>query len=368
MASYSEQYYTPPGLHPSEPNYIWLEAGSNLGITSDLPPSVNHQSTANHFVTQLKKAGIPWTTYQESISGMTCPEVDSNPYAVRHNPFAFFDDVTSSTRPPCTSVMRPLNELVTHLATNTLARYNFISPNLCGDMHSVCPPTNDSIKQGDDWLSQNLPVILNSAAYKSDGLVIIVWDEGENGSDGPIGLIVLSPSAKGHGYHNTIHYTHSSTLRTLQKIFGVGPFLGGAASATDLSDLFVAGGIPNADSGSASVPTVNVGVLPAQIAEGGNATFTISTATVNPVAQITVHYSLSGKAVLGMDYTVSGTVGQVDVPPGASSAVVTLHALSDAVKERAEKVIMTLGPGAGYKVTSMRSAKKATLLVTNVGP
>src|SRR5438552_10706315 len=35
MASYCEQYYTPPGLHPSEPNYIWLEAGNNFGILDD---------------------------------------------------------------------------------------------------------------------------------------------------------------------------------------------------------------------------------------------------------------------------------------------------------------------------------------------
>ena len=41
------------------------------------------------------------------------------------------------------------------------------------------------------------------------------------GGDGPIGLIVLSRDAKGGGYSNTIHYTHSSTLRTVQEIFGV---------------------------------------------------------------------------------------------------------------------------------------------------
>jgi hypothetical protein len=40
------------------------------------------------------------------------------------------------------------------------------------------------------------------------------------------------------GYTNTIHYDHSSTLRTVQEIMGVSPFLGGAATATDLADLF----------------------------------------------------------------------------------------------------------------------------------
>ena len=51
-------------------------------------------------------------------------------------------------------------------------------------------------------------------------------------------MIVLSPQARGGGYFNNIRYTHSSTLRTLQEIFGVRPLLGDAANATALSDLF----------------------------------------------------------------------------------------------------------------------------------
>ena len=250
MASYCDQYYNPPGLHPSEPNYLWLEAGTNFGIFNNDPPSINHQSTTAHFVTQLKNAGISWKTYLENIDGLSCPLTDNYPYAVRHNPFAFFDDVTTSSNPPCTSVMRPLTELQTDLASNTIARYNFITPNVCSDMHDSCPPTNNPVKQGDDWLAQYVPLILNSAAYQNNGLIIITWDEGENGVDGPIGMIVLSSFARGGGFHNAIRYTHSSTLRTLQKIFGRTPYLGGAATAPDLSDLFVRGAIPTADSPS----------------------------------------------------------------------------------------------------------------------
>ena len=98
-----------------------------------------------------------------------------------------------------------------------------------------------------EWLAANVPTILSSAAYQNNGLLIITWDEAATG-DGPIGMIVLSPLAKGGGYHNAIRYTHSSTLRTFQKIFGVSPFLGGAATAMDLSDLFIRNAIPAADS------------------------------------------------------------------------------------------------------------------------
>ena len=56
-------------------------------------------------------------------------------------------------------------------------------------------------------------------------------------------MFLLSPFAKGGGkraYSNSIHYDHSSTLKTLEEIFGVQPFLGAAADreTNDLTDLF----------------------------------------------------------------------------------------------------------------------------------
>ena len=61
--------------------------------------------------------------------------------------------------------------------------------------------------------------------------------------DGPIGMFLLSPFAKGEGkneFTNSIHYDHGSTLKTIQEIFNVKPFLGSAAgsSTSDLRDLF----------------------------------------------------------------------------------------------------------------------------------
>jgi len=239
-ASYTEQYYNPPGNHPSEPNYLWLEAGTNFGISDDANPDTNHQSTSLHLVTLLNKAGLSWKSYQEGISGTDCPLTGSGLYAPKHNPMVFFNDVTNTNDPSssyCISHIRPYTELATDLQQNTEANYNFITPNLCDDMHDTCAPLNDSVKQGDTWLAQNLPTILNSQAYMNGGIVFITWDEGEGG-DGPIGMIVLSNNAKGGGYSNTIQYTHSSTLRTLEEIFGVSPLLGDAANSNDLSDLF----------------------------------------------------------------------------------------------------------------------------------
>ena len=242
MGAHATQYFNPKGNHPSEPNYIWLEAGGHLGLTTnnDASPS-NSTATEHHLVRYLQNAGISWRTYQEDIDGTICPltsDLLDGRYVAKHNPFVFFRDVTDNNNPNssyCIAHNRPFTELATDLRKNTVARYNFITPNLCNDMHDC------GIKAGDTWLSQNLPVILNSQAYQDNGAVFITWDEGANGSDGPIGMIVVSPLTKVN-YANSINYTHSSTLRTMQEILGVRRFLLDAANATDLSDLFVDSG------------------------------------------------------------------------------------------------------------------------------
>lgn len=132
--------------------------------------------------------------------------------------------------------MRPFTELASDLKNNNVAAYNFIIPNVCDDMHDVCK--SNQIKQGDDWLAQNVPTILNSSVYQQAGALFVTWDEADPTGDGPIGMIVLSHFGKGNGYQNFLYYDHGSTLRTFEEIFGVTPPLNDAAVERDLSDLF----------------------------------------------------------------------------------------------------------------------------------
>src|SRR6266853_4451700 len=58
-----------PHIHPSEPNYIWAEGGSNFGVLNDADPFVsgNNQNTNQHLATFLTQAGKTWKSYQEDI-------------------------------------------------------------------------------------------------------------------------------------------------------------------------------------------------------------------------------------------------------------------------------------------------------------
>jgi phospholipase C len=215
-----------------------MEAGSSLGITNDNDPSSNSQSTAAHLVNSLEAKGISWKAYAEDITGTVCPLTPVNRYAPKHLPFVYFDDVTdsgSAMAARCLTHVRPYSELANDLAQGTAAAYNFIVPNLCNDMHDTCAPLSNSTKQGDSWLSSAVPQIIASQAYQAGGALFIVWDEAEVG-DGPIPFIALSPFAKA-GYASTVHYDHSSLLRSIETVFGV-PFLGASAAASDLGDLF----------------------------------------------------------------------------------------------------------------------------------
>jgi hypothetical protein len=148
----------------------------------------------------------------------------------------FFDDVFTSVA-HCQEHVRPFAELAPALTSNQLSRYVFLTPNLCDDMHDSdeCA-TQDSVKNGDDWLAKEIPSLLASSAYTNGGAIFVTWDESEGG-ESPIGLVALSPKIR-PGYSSSTRFTHSSLLKTAQMIFGVRPLLRDAANANDLGELF----------------------------------------------------------------------------------------------------------------------------------
>jgi hypothetical protein len=104
------------------------------------------------------------------------------------------------------------------------------------------------------------------------------------------------------------------------------------------------------------IPTIIVSVSPAQIQEGEEATFTISSSTTANTP-ITVHYWMGGKAQQGIDYTLDGPAGEVVIPAGKSSARVVLHAIVDNTSETHEGAGMHLTGGTGYVVPKTTVAR-----------
>jgi hypothetical protein len=67
----------------------------------------------------------------------------------------------------------------------------------------------------------------------------------------------------------------------------------------------------------------------------------ISTSIISP-SPTTVHYTISGSAILGQDYTLTGTPGVVVIPAGQRSTTVGFTATVDNVVEKREVAVFTL--------------------------
>ena len=71
IAAQPLQYFNPPGNHPSQPNYLWLEAGTNFGQLGDTQPGQvpGIKPDSKHLVRLLQNADISWKAYAEPDYG-----------------------------------------------------------------------------------------------------------------------------------------------------------------------------------------------------------------------------------------------------------------------------------------------------------
>lgn len=232
-ASASQYYAT---THPSLPNYISLTSGGTFGITTDCwycqvaVPNLGQELTAK---------GVSWGAYMQGLPsdcwlGPWWPPTD---YAGKHDPFRYYTSIVQS-KSLCQHI-QPLGNLNAHLAgpARAIARFVWITPNLCNDGHD-CPAS-----QAAHWLGLEVGAITASPAWKSGGLLVVTWDEG-NGADtrglnahgqvspsgggGHVLTLVISPLVH-PGLVVSTPLDHLSLLKTVEEIFQL-PLLGATAS------------------------------------------------------------------------------------------------------------------------------------------
>ena len=222
--------------HPSLPNYMAGTSGlAYKGIAkfdSDCNPVPGCVTSAKSIFGQ----GETWKAYEETMPS-NCDKSNSGNYAVRHNPPPYYTSLKG-----CATKDVPFTQLATDLAAGKLPAFSFITPNLIDDMH------NGTVADGDNWLSANLPTILNSPEYTSGSTaVFITWDEGEGGTSNKcatnttdvgchVATLLISPSTPAGKKSGTL-FNHYSLLGTAEQLLGL-PKLAKAATAKSMATAF----------------------------------------------------------------------------------------------------------------------------------
>ena len=214
ISSLANQYAVATNYHdvgsPSLPNYLAMTSGSTWGVQDDN----YHRLPASGVGAQLTAAGVSWKAYFEGFTG-DCFN-SPYPYALKHNPFAYYGG-------QCPSNVVPLPQLASDLNGNT-PQLAWITPGLCNDGHDC------GVAQADHWLSQEVPQITGSPAWQQGGTLLITWDESSAGDD-RVALLVVANKLQGP---IAMPLDHSSLLATVEDQLGVAR-LGLAKQAASLA-------------------------------------------------------------------------------------------------------------------------------------
>jgi hypothetical protein len=201
--------------HPSLPNYLALIGGSTFGIHNDCTDCF---VDSPNLVDQLETHGISWKAYMEGMPSACYKGSESGRYAMKHNPFMYFENIRNSPE-RCNKVV-PFTELERDLANDSMPQFAFITPDLCNDTHD-CP-----ISTGDDFLATWVPKITEH--LDPSGILIVTYDEGSSherccglAAGGHIYTVITGPGARS-GERISEPVSIYSILRLIEDNWGLG--------------------------------------------------------------------------------------------------------------------------------------------------
>ncbi len=227
--------------HPSIDNYFMLTVGKFEANNSD---SWNCSTTTgvisdDNIVRELVAAGKTWKLYAENLPSTGYTGCDTGGYVKHHNPFAYLNDVANDATQK--NNMVNFTNFATDLANGTLPQYVFIVPNNADNSH------DGSLATADTWLKTHIDPLVQSAMFKQDGLLIIVYDEGESTTPspytgGPVACVMISPKLVSAGFRTATSYHHENVLRLMAEGIGLTTFPNSAATSANMAEFFSTSG------------------------------------------------------------------------------------------------------------------------------
>jgi phospholipase C len=261
----------------------------DIDIDGILSYPANPNTVGLTIADQLVAAGRTWKSYQESLPPTGADGVDNadgffsnldnlttalsgeaqtqsnlvDLYAVKHNPFAYFQSVQEGFNPELSlsrmADFEGTNGLFADLSSGHVPTFSFIAPNQCDDQHGrgnagpACEfDPNDNGTQiglnpglmyrGDVTVQTLITAIHKSRVWEEGHIaIIVVWDENDYSVAPTVNKVLLTVDTNygAKGVQSGTFYTHFSLLKSIEAGFGL-PCLNHACDSTTavMSDLF----------------------------------------------------------------------------------------------------------------------------------
>jgi acid phosphatase len=191
--------------HPSQPNYLALFSGSTREVRSNA--CSQRFRKADNLGHQLRKSGLSFIGYSESLPKTGFRGCTSGRYVRKHNPWVNFANLPASVNRRFSAFPRDYRRLPT---------VSFVSPNVCHSMPDC------SIGTGDRWMKKHLDRYSRWPTHHNSWMTV-TFDENAGGTVNPIPTIIIGDHVRpGRSAEKIDHYT---LLRTIEDAYGL-PALG----------------------------------------------------------------------------------------------------------------------------------------------
>jgi len=211
-------------MHPSQPNYIMLLAGSPVGVANNsIPP--NLPFTVPNMAAELLARNLTFAGYSEDLPEPGFAGERAGDYVRKHNAWVNWQGASSNAIPPACNL--PFSAWPTNLAL--LPTVSFVVPNLLHDIH------DGTLAEADDWLRDHLDAYVQWA-QTHNSLLIFTFDEDDHHENQRIPTFFVGPMVRPGQYDRRV--THYEILRTVEECYGLPPS-GEAAKTPAISDCWV---------------------------------------------------------------------------------------------------------------------------------